>query len=47
MIMFCNSYQQLAGHFVMPRHHVVIGCDKLYVHIQRVQDSFAHVEYSG
>ena len=25
----------------------MIGCDKLYVHIQRVQDSFAHAEYSG
>ena len=23
----------------MLRHHVMIGCDKLYVHIQRVQDS--------
>ena len=33
--------------FVVPRHHVMIGCDKLYVHIQRVQDSFAHAEYSG
>ena len=33
--------------FVVPRHHVMIGCDKLYVHIQRVQDSSAHVEYSG
>ena len=26
--------------FVVPRHHVMIGCDKLYVHIQRVQASF-------
>ena len=33
--------------FVVPRHHVMIGCDKLYVHIQRVQDSFAHAEYLG
>ena len=33
--------------FVQPRHHVMIGCDKLYVHIQRVQVSFEHVEYSG
>ena len=33
--------------FVVPRHHVMIGCDKLYVHIQWVQDSFAHAEYSG
>ena len=32
--------------FVVPRHHVMVGCDKLYVHIQRVQDSFARVEYS-
>ena len=31
--------------FVVLRHHVMIGCDKLYVHIQRVQASFAHVEY--
>ena len=22
--------------FVVPRHHVTIGCDKLYVQIQRV-----------
>ena len=33
--------------FIVPRHHVMIGCDKLYVHIQRVQASFAHAEYSG
>ena len=33
--------------FVVPRHHVIIGCDKLYVPIQRVQASFAHAEYSG
>ena len=33
--------------FVVPRHHVMIGCDKLYIHIQRVQASFAHAEYSG
>ena len=25
--------------FVVPRHHVMIGCDKLYVQIQRVQNS--------
>ena len=33
--------------FVVPRHHVMIGCDKLYVLIQGVQDSFAHAEYLG
>ena len=33
--------------FVVPRHHVMIGCDKLYVHIQRVQANFTHAEYSG
>ena len=33
--------------FIVPRHHVMIGCDKLYVHLQRVQASFAHAEYSG
>ena len=33
--------------FVVPRHHVMIGCDKLNVHLQRVQASFAHAEYSG
>ena len=33
--------------FVVPRHHVMIGCDKLYVHIQRVQASFANAEYLG
>ena len=30
--------------FVVPRHHLMIGCDKLYVHLQRVQASFAHAE---
>ena len=30
--------------FVVPRHHMMIGCDKLYLHIQA---SFAHAEYSG
>ena len=33
--------------FVMPRHHVMIGCDKLYVHIQQVQTNFAHAEILG
>ena len=33
--------------FVVPRHHVMIGCDKLYVHLKWVQASFAHAEYSG
>ena len=33
--------------FIVPRHHVMIGCDKLYVHLQWVQASFAHAEYSG
>ena len=33
--------------FVVPRHQVMIGCDNLYVHIQRVQANFAHAEYSG
>ena len=33
--------------FVVPRHHVMIGCDKLYFHIQRVQASFAHAEMLG
>ena len=33
--------------FVVPRHHVMIGCDKLYVHLQWMQASFAHAEYSG
>ena len=33
--------------FVVPRHHVMIGCDKLYVHIQWVQARFAHAEYSA
>ena len=26
--------------FVVPRHHVMIGCDKLYVHLQWVQARF-------
>ena len=33
--------------FVVLRHQVMIGCDRLYVHIQRVQDSFAHAQYLG
>ena len=33
--------------FVVPRHHVMIGCDKLNVHLQRVQASFAHAEILG
>ena len=40
------EYAPLQKFFVL-RHHVMIGCDRLYVHIQRVQDSFAHAEYSG
>ena len=28
--------------FVVLRHHVMIRCDRLYVNIQWVQDSFAH-----
>ena len=33
--------------FIMLRHYMMIGCDKLYVRIQRVQDIFAHAEYLG
>ena len=33
--------------FVVPRHHMMIRCDKLYVHIQQAQASFARAEYSG
>ena len=33
--------------FVVLRHHVMIGCDRLYVHIQRVQASFADAEILG
>ena len=40
------EYAPLRQFFVL-RHHVMIGCDKLYVHLQRVQASFAHAEYSG
>ena len=32
---------------VVPRHHVMIGFDKLYIHIQWVQASFAREEYSS
>ena len=39
------EYAPLQKFFVL-RHHVMIGCDKLYVHLQRVQASFAHAEYS-
>ena len=40
------EYAPLRKFFVL-RHHVMIGCDKLYVHIQWVQASFTHAEYSG
>jgi hypothetical protein len=30
--------------FVIFKHLVMIGCYKLYIHIQRVQASFAHAE---
>jgi hypothetical protein len=33
--------------FVVLKHLMMIGCYKLYVHIQRVQASFAHVEILG
>ena len=33
--------------FVVSKHHVMIGCYKLYVHIQWVQASFAHAEILG
>ena len=33
--------------FVMFMHLVMIECYKLYVHIQRVQASFAHAEILG
>ena len=33
--------------FIVPIDHVMFGCDKLYVHLQQVQASFAHAEYSG
>ena len=33
--------------FIVPRHQMMIGCDKLCVHLQWVQASFAHAEYSG
>lgn len=31
----------------MSKHHVMIGCYRLYAHIQRVQASFAHAEILG
>ena len=43
---FLPEYASLPK-FVVPRHHVMIGCDQLYVHLQWVQASFAHAEYSG
>ena len=33
--------------FVVPRHHVMIRCDKLYVHLQRVQASFCTCRILG
>ena len=33
--------------FIVFKHLVMIGCYKLYVHIQRVQASFAHAEILG
>jgi hypothetical protein len=32
---------------VVLKHHVMVGCYKLYVHIQRVQASFAHAKILG
>ena len=40
------EYAPLRKFFVL-RHHVMIGCDKLYVQIQWVQARFAHAEYSS
>ena len=40
------EYAPLRKFFVL-RHHVMIGCDRLYVHIQQVQGNFAHSEYLG
>ena len=40
------EYAPLRKFFVL-RHHMMIGCDKLYVQIQQVQARFAHAEYSG
>ena len=40
------EYAPLRKFFVL-RRHVMIGCDKLYVQIQRVQASFAHAESLG
>ena len=37
----------LLRQFVVTRHHVMIECGKLYIHIQWVQASFAYAEYSG
>ena len=39
------EYAPLWKFFVL-RHHVMIGCDRLYVQIQRVQKA-AHAKYSG
>ena len=33
--------------FIMPRYHMMIGCDKLNIHLEWVQASFAHVEILG
>jgi hypothetical protein len=33
--------------FVVLKHLVMIGCYKLYVHIQQTQASFAHAEILG
>ena len=40
------EYAPLQKFFVL-RHHVMIGCDKLYVQIQWVQASYEHAEYSS
>jgi hypothetical protein len=33
--------------FIVLKHRVMIGCYKFYVHIQRVQASFAHAKILG
>ena len=46
-IKLCSPHVCTVAKIVMFKHHVMIGCYRLYVHIQRVQASFAHAEILG
>jgi hypothetical protein len=46
-IKLCSPHVCTIAKFIVLKHLVMIRCYKLYVHIQRVQASFAHAEILG